>query len=116
MRILEGLRLRTKGIDFDRGAIIVREGKGNKDRVVMLPRTLRDELQQQLRLSHALWEADRAASVPGVEMPHALAVKYPRPRKPGAGTGCFRKPDCRSIRAAASGGATMRMRRLFDVR
>jgi integron integrase len=78
MRILEGLRLRTKDVDFDRGAIIVRESKGSEDRVVMLPRSLRDELRQQLRLSHALWEADRAAGVPGVEMPHALAVKYPK--------------------------------------
>jgi integrase len=78
MRILEGLRLRTKDIDFDRGAIVVRESKGNKDRVVMLPRTSRDALQQQLRLSRALWEADRSANLPGVEMPHALAVKYPK--------------------------------------
>ncbi|MBL8309270.1 MAG: integron integrase [Burkholderiales bacterium] len=78
MRILEGLRLRTKDIDFERGAIFVRESKGNKDRVVMLPHALRDDLKQQLRLSHALWEADRAAGVPGVELPHAVAVKYPR--------------------------------------
>jgi integron integrase len=78
MRILEGLRLRTKDIDFDRGAIVVRAGKGNKDRAVMLPNSLRDDLRRQLRLSHALWEADRAAGVPGVEMPHALAVKYPK--------------------------------------
>jgi integrase len=78
MRILEGLRLRTKDIDFDREAIIERESKSNKDRVVMLPRSLRDELRQQLRLSHALREADRAAGVPGVEMPRALAVKHPK--------------------------------------
>ncbi len=78
MRILEGLRLRSKDIDFERGAILVRESKGNKDRVVMLPRSLTDALRQQLRLSHALWEADRAAGVPGVELPHALAAKYPR--------------------------------------
>ena len=77
MRILEGLRLRTKDVDFDRGAIIVREAKGDKDRVVMLPASLRDAMKQQLRLSHALWETDRAANVPGVETPNALAVKYP---------------------------------------
>ncbi|MFO1344466.1 integron integrase [Casimicrobium huifangae] len=78
MRILEGMRLRTKDVDFDRGAIIVRDGKGGKDRVVMLPQSLRQALQQQLRLGHALWEADRTAQVPGVELPHALAQKYPR--------------------------------------
>jgi integron integrase len=78
MRILEGMRLRTKDVDFERGAIIVREAKGGKDRVVMLPRSLRDELKQQLRLCHALWKADRAAKLPGVDMPHAISVKYPR--------------------------------------
>lgn len=78
MRILEGLRLRTKDVDFDHGAIVIRESKGNKDRVVMLPQSLRDALRQQLRLSHALWETDRAAGVPGVELPHALSVKYPK--------------------------------------
>ena len=46
--------------------------------MVMLPMTLRDAMKQQLRLSHALWETDRAANVPGVETPNALAVKYPR--------------------------------------
>ena len=81
MRILEGLRLRSKDVDFEREAIIVREAdqrKGNKDRAVMLPTTLRDALKQQLRLSHALWETDRAANVPGVETPDALSTNYPR--------------------------------------
>ena len=78
MRILEGLRLRTKDVDFERRAIIVREAKGSKDRVVMLPASLRDAMKQQLRLGHALWETDRAANVPGVETPNALSTKYPR--------------------------------------
>ena len=72
------VRLRTRDVDFDRGAIIVREAKGDKDRVVMLPASLRDAMKQQLRLSHALWETDRAANVPGVETPNALTVKHPR--------------------------------------
>ena len=57
MRILEGLRLRTKDVDFDRGAIIVREAdqqKGNRDRVVMLPASLREAMKQQLRLREGL--------------------------------------------------------------
>ena len=78
MRLMEGLRLRVKDVDFDRGAIIVRHGKGGKDRVVMLPVTLHGPLRAQLAASHALWAADRAAGVPGVQMPHALARKYPR--------------------------------------
>ncbi len=78
MRLTEGLRLRVKDIDFDRRSIIVREGKGGKDRVVMLPQSLRQALHEQLARSRALWAEDRAANVPGVEMPDALARKYPR--------------------------------------
>jgi len=78
MRLMEGLRLRVKDVDFERGAIIVRHGKGGKDRVVMLPATLQGPLRAQLEASRALWAADRAAGLPGVQMPHALARKYPR--------------------------------------
>ena len=83
------MRLRTKDVDFDRGAIIVRDGKGGKDRVVMLPQSLRQALQQQLRLGHALWEARSHSAGAGVELPHALAIKVPRmPVKAGDGSGC----------------------------
>jgi integron integrase len=78
MRLLEGLRLRVKDVDFDRRAIVVREGKGAKDRVVMLPAALEAPLRAQLALSHAVWAADRAAGVQGVHVPNALARKYPR--------------------------------------
>lgn len=78
MRHAEGLSLRVKDVDFDRKVIIVRDGKGSKDRVVMLPQTLLAPLREQLALSHALWAADRAAQRPGVYLPHALEAKYPR--------------------------------------
>jgi len=78
MRLLEGLRLRVKDIDFDRRAVVVREGKGYKDRVVMLPATLEAPLHDQLSLAHELWQQDRQAGLAGVHMPHALARKYPR--------------------------------------
>jgi integron integrase len=78
MRILECLRLRVKDVDFDRGVIIVREGKGAKDRVVMLPASTVPPLRAQLEVSRALWAADRAHGRPGVWLPHALAEKYPR--------------------------------------
>jgi integrase len=78
MRLIEGLRLRVKDIDFERRAIIVREGKGGKDRVVMLPAALEAPLRAQLARAHAVWAADREAGVPGVQLPHALARKYPR--------------------------------------
>ena len=78
LRLLEALRLRVKDLDFDRRAIIVREGKGSKDRVVMLPAALEQALHLQLARSHSLWLADRDASVQGVALPDALARKYPR--------------------------------------
>jgi len=78
MRITEGLRLRTKDIDFDRRAIVVRSGKGGKDRIVMLPAALEGPLRAQLSRAHELWAADRAAGLAGVEVPHALERKYAR--------------------------------------
>jgi integron integrase len=78
MRIMEGLRLRVKDLDFARRAVIVREGKGAKDRVVMLPVSLIPLLREQLTRAHALWVADRAAGRAGVHMPNALDRKYPR--------------------------------------
>jgi len=78
MRLLEGVRLRVKDIDFDRRAVIVRHGKGGKDRVVMLPVALEQPLREQLQRSHALWAADRAMGLAGVEVPFALERKSPR--------------------------------------
>ena len=78
MRLVEGLRLRVKDIEFDRRAIVVREGKGSKDRVVMLPAALEQPLRRQLQRVHAQWQDDRAQGLEGVQLPNALARKYPR--------------------------------------
>ncbi len=78
MRRNEALSLRVKDLDFDRRVIVVRDGKGGKDRVVMLPRALEQALREQLVRSHRLWAADRAAQRAGVSLPHALEAKYPR--------------------------------------
>ncbi|TWO72521.1 integron integrase [Caenimonas sedimenti] len=78
MRLMEGLRLRIKDVDFDRQAIIVRQAKGNKDRVVMLPHSLADALRQQLMAARARWQTDRDAGRGGVEVPNALEAKYPQ--------------------------------------
>lgn len=78
MRLMEGLRLRIKDVDFDRHVIIVREAKGNKDRVVMLPRTLAPTLRAQLLHARRVWEQDRQAQRGGVHTPHALEQKYPQ--------------------------------------
>lgn len=78
LRLMEGLRLRIKDIDFDHRAIIVREGKGAKDRTVMLPERLVQPLRDQARHARLVWEQDRAQGVGSVWTPHALAQKYPR--------------------------------------
>jgi integron integrase len=78
LRLMECLRLRIKDVDFDRRVVVVREGKGAKDRVVMLPATLDEPLRQQMATSRALWAEDRALNRPGVWLPDALARKYPR--------------------------------------
>lgn len=78
MRLMEGLRLRVKDIDFGHGAIVVRDGKGGKDRTVMLPDRLAGELRAQIARSSMLWELDRGANRAGVWLPTALEAKYPK--------------------------------------
>ena len=77
MRIMECLRLRVKGVDVARGEILVREGKGIKDRVTMLPNTLAAPLKSHLARVKALHDEDLAAGCGEVYLPWALARKYP---------------------------------------
>lgn len=78
LRLMEALRLRIKDIDFDRHVIVVREAKGSKDRVVMLPRSLEDDLRRQLAAARSQWNRDRHEGHAGVDVPHALEKKYPK--------------------------------------
>jgi integron integrase len=78
MRLMEGMRLRIKDVDFDRRVIVVREAKGDEDRVVMLLRSLVPALRIQALAARGQWEVDRQAQCGGVEVPHALDVKYPK--------------------------------------
>ncbi|MDD5296195.1 MAG: integron integrase [Rhodocyclaceae bacterium] len=77
MRLMECLRLRIKDVDFERHEVLVREGKGGKDRVTMLPVGLVAPLQAHLAQVRALFDEDRQRHLPGVEMPDALERKYP---------------------------------------
>lgn len=77
MRLMEGLRLRVKDVDFDRMVIVVREAKGNKDRVVMLPESLQEPLRRQIAAARKQWEQDRVSQANAVEVPFALERKYP---------------------------------------
>jgi len=77
MRVLECLRLRVKDVDPGRHQVLVREGKGDRDRATVLPRSLEEPLAAQLGHARSLWEHDRARHRPGVALPHALERKYP---------------------------------------
>lgn len=77
MRILEGCRLRIQDVDMDRRIIMIRDGKGAKDRVTVLPGSLMDELQRQSLRALELFELDKRAGTAGVYLPHALVRKYP---------------------------------------
>lgn len=75
---MECLRLRVKDLDFDRRLIVIREAKGSKDRVTMLPSALESDLRRQLTYARSLWTMDRAALRPAVETPPTVCRKYPR--------------------------------------
>jgi integron integrase len=77
LRLMEVVRLRVKDVELMRGEILVRDGKGAKDRVTMLPRRLLDALSAQLAHTKAVHESDLAAGGGRVWLPNALAVKYP---------------------------------------
>jgi integron integrase len=78
LRLKELLRLRIKDIDFERNQITVRQGKGNKDRVTMLPASLQAPLQEELLKVKAAHEVDLRAGFGSVELPYALEKKYPQ--------------------------------------
>ena len=77
MRLLEGLRLRVKDIEFERREVLVRSGNGGKDRVTVLPENLVLPLQQQIAKVRAMHQRDLDEGFGNVWLPHALAVKYP---------------------------------------
>jgi len=77
MRLMECCRLRIKDVDFARRQILVREGKGQKDRAVPLPARLEPPLKVQIDKAVKLHESDLAAGNGRVWLPHALASKYP---------------------------------------
>jgi integron integrase len=77
LRLMECLRLRVCDIDFDRSEILVRNGKGAKDRVTMLPRALQAPLRKQLKRAKLIHDADLADGWGHVELPFALSRKFP---------------------------------------
>ena len=98
MRMMEPLRLRVKDVDFDRHAIVVREAKGNKDRVVMLLHSLKSDLRRQLLPARSQWQADAA-----------------RWGRAGDGSGCSRRQRFVWTLAAAWSAATICARSACNV-
>ena len=78
LRVMEVLRLRVQDIDFDNGYLMVRNGKGGKDRATLLGKSIMTELRAHLVDTRALFDSDLKAGVAGVYLPNALAIKYPK--------------------------------------
>jgi integron integrase len=81
LRLMECVRLRVKDIDFEYNHIIVRDGKGKKDRITMLPQAIKEKLQLQLAKAKLIYEEDLSEGFGDVYLPHALALKYPQAGK-----------------------------------
>jgi len=81
LRLMECMRLRIKDIDFEQGQIIVRDGKGKKDRITMLADKFSQPLSQHLEKVRQLYEQDQATGVGGVFIWPALSRKYPSAQK-----------------------------------
>ncbi|MEJ2637315.1 MAG: integron integrase [Calditrichia bacterium] len=77
LRLIECLRLRVKDIDFDYNQIVVRDGKGEKDRITLLPERVKNNLRDHLTRVKKLHESDRKDGYGRVYLPYALEKKYP---------------------------------------
>ena len=80
LRLMECIRLRVKDVDFDYHQIVVRDGKGQKDRVTMLPKIVEEPLRQQIEKVRVLHENDVTEGFGEVYLPFALERKYPHAR------------------------------------
>ena len=78
LRLSELVRLRVKDVDLQRATLTVRQGKGDKDRVTVLAKSLRDEVAEQLGNARALWQRDRESEWAGTYLPPAMARKHRR--------------------------------------
>jgi integron integrase len=81
MRIGECAALRVKDVNLQRRELVVRDGKGGKDRMTVLPSTLLPALADQVTVSRGVFEHDRSENQPGVALPYALERKYPNAGK-----------------------------------
>jgi len=81
LRLKECLQLRVKDVDLERKTVIVRSGKGDKDRETVLPSSIKSDLKKHLENIKALYDKDRNSNQPGVSLPGALEKKLPNAGK-----------------------------------
>src|SRR3990167_10504736 len=116
LRLLEALRLRVKDIDFARGELLVRDGKGPKDRVTMLPQRLILPLQEHLQKVAVLHRTDLVGvlAAPICRLRWCASIRMRR--RNGVGNLSFRQAIVRRIRVPRASFAIMCMRKPFSVR
>src|SRR4030043_492476 len=81
LRLRECLQLRVKDIDFERNAVTIRSGKGDKDRETVLPESIKNNLLEHLERMRKIYQKDRKNNLPGVQLPHAFEKKSPNAGK-----------------------------------
>ena len=109
LRLLECAQLRVKDLDFGAGHIVIRDGKGRKDRMALLPNQLRQPLTEHLRDVAQTRERDLAAGAGYVQLPGALAEKYPNAALEWPWHWVFPGDSClpgRTLRTALSSSST----------
>ena len=94
MRLMEGIHLRVKNMDFDRQVIIVRAVKGNKNRVAMLPRSMVPAMGAELLAARAVWQADRQACIRWCRKGYFQRVNRRLRSGPGSSNKRFRSSLC----------------------
>lgn len=104
LRLEECLRLRIKDVDFERGFLAIRSGKGDKDRQTLLAESVRELLREHILRVRRLYDEDRGNNIDGVWLPDALELKYPNAGKEWAwfwvfpSTGLSADPVTKKIR------------------
>jgi integron integrase len=116
MRLMECLRLRVKDIDFARNEIVVRDGKGGKDRRTMLPRTLVEPLQREIERARQLHARDLAAASARRACRTRSRASIRARRASSLGSTCFHRCSVRAIRWAVVSAVTISMMRCFRAR
>jgi len=114
LRVEEALSLRIKDLDLSRREIVVRSGKGAKDRVTMLPEKLTAPLTTHLARVRALHDRDLALGLGRAPLPYALAGKFPRPTASGPGRSSFRRWRRAPIRTPVQRFVTTFIRERFS--